>query len=686
MFRIGIDVGGTFTDFLLIENGGDNRVYKVITTPENPARGVLYGMKMMAQELGMSTGEFLQNVSTIVHGTTITTNATLTQEGAKTGFITTKGFRDCLNMRRGLREKKYNPKQSPPLPLVPRYLTMVVEERIDCDGQEVIPLHEQGVYEAIDLFKKEQVESVAVSLLFSFFNASHEERIGEILRTNMPDVYITLSSEVLPQVRVYERNSTTALNAYVGPLLDRYLKELHTSLTREGFKGTLLIMQSNGGTMSLELASKFAVNTLLSGPASGPTAGLFYAEPHNNGNIITIDMGGTSFDVCLIKDHAAAVTMEGQIGNYSIATPMIDIHTIGAGGGSIAWIDSGGMLRVGPKSAGALPGPICYGLGGVDPTVTDATLILGYLDPEFFHGGKLKLKAELAHQGIEKLGEKLGLDKVSTADGILKIVLMNMADGVMEVSVKRGYDPREFALVVAGGAGPIHATAIAKVLDIPLIIVPRESSVFCAAGMLLSDLKHDYVRTYNAPLGEHDLAKIKELYQQMQYEALLTLKSEGIPQERVSIFISADLRYIGQFNDVEVPWKGFNLGDTVYLLADAFHHRHESLYGYSMPGSSVEFINLRLTALGVTDKHTLSKYPYSSGDPSPALKGVRAAYFEGKFLETPVYNGLKLQYGNLVTGPGIVEQINTTIIVSPGYRLYCDEYNNYIIQSESFKG
>lgn len=684
MYRIGIDVGGTFTDFLLVDEIGNSTVYKTSTTPKNPTEGVFAGLEIMARDKGISTKEFLGQVATIVHGTTITTNATLTGDGAKTGFITTKGFRDVLNMRRGLRERQYDPKQSPPPPLVPRYLCQVVDERINFRGEEVAPLNEDDVRAAIRVFKEEGIETVAVSLLFSFFNPSHEKRIGEILASEMPEAYVSLSSEILPQVRAYERHSTTALNAYVTPPLARYLQNLQAALAGAGYSGTLLIMQSNGGVMSPEVASRFASNTLLSGPASGPAAGIFYSSSHT-GDIITVDMGGTSFDVCLVKERIPGVTIEGQVGGYRIASPMIDIHTIGAGGGSIAWIDAGGMLRVGPKSAGAEPGPICYRRGGSKPTVTDANLILGYLDPAFFHGGNLDLDVDSTKKALAGLGAELGMNDVTAAAGIYKIVNMNMADGVREVSVRRGHDPREFALVVAGGAGPIHAAAIAAELGITLIIVPRESSVFCAAGMLISDLKHDFVRTYNALVGQHDIARIKELYQEMRETALQTLQSEGVPANKIILRQSADLRYLGQFNDVEVAWEGNDLDAALAAIGDAFHRRHDALYGYSMPGAPLEFMNLRLTAVGVTDKPSFSKYPFIGEDASPARKGSRQAYFNGEFADTPVYDGLKMGNGNFVPGPAIIEQPTTTIIVTPEFDLTCDEFNNYVMHPKGVK-
>jgi len=679
VYRVGIDVGGTFTDFLLIDEVGQSKVYKTLTTPKSPTEGVVNGLALMAEDLKISFKDFLQQVSTIVHGTTITTNATLTGDGAKTGFITTKGFRDVLNMRRGLREKQYSPKQSPPTELVPRYLIQVVNERVNNEGHEVIPLNEEEVRQAAKLFKEQGVEAIAVSLLFSFFNPEHEQRIKEILQEVMPDIYVSISSEILPQIRVYERNSTTALNAYVGPPLFKYLTDLQSRFQDEGFNGTLLIMQSNGGVMSPEVASRFASNTLLSGPAAGPAAGIFYSESQDSDNIITVDMGGTSFDICLIKDKQPGLTTEGQIGGYRIASPMLDIHTIGAGGGSIAWVDSGGMLRVGPKSAGSEPGPVCYGRGGKNITVTDANLILGYLDPEFFHGGSLELDVETTKEVLGELAHKFGMDTVATAAGVYHIVNMNMADGVREVSVRRGHDPREFALVVAGGAGPIHAAAIAKELGISSIIVPRESSVFCAAGMLISDLKHDYVRTYNAPVLNANLDKITEFYDDMSKEALAVLGQEGVSSDRIQLKLAADVRYLGQSSEVEVLVNSNKLEEELAHISETFHHTHNELYGYAMPGAPLEFINLRLTAVGIVDKPNFNKFPYRGTESDHAIKTKRKAYFEGGYQEVPVYDGLKLNNGNIVVGPAIIEQPTTTIIVTPDFNIKCDDFNNYVM-------
>ncbi|MFT7460350.1 MAG: N-methylhydantoinase A [Planctomycetota bacterium] len=680
-YRIGVDVGGTFTDFLVSDDNGNAEIYKTSTTPQDPSIGFFRGLEKAASSRGVSVTAFLGEVETIVHGTTITTNATLTGEGAITGFITTRGFRDVLNMRRGLKERQFEKYAQPP-PLVPRHLIQTVEERIDVGGKILSALNEDDVRAAATYFKEHQVEAVAVSFLWSFRNPVHELRVREILEEALPGVYISLSVDVLPQIRVYERNSTTALNAYVGPVLTRYLSRLQEELASQEFKGKLLIMQSNGGVMSPQVAQRFASNTLLSGPAGAPMAGVFYGSTHNFKNVITVDMGGTSFDVALVKDATPTVTTEGQIGEHRIASPILDIHTVGAGGGSIAWVDGGGLLAVGPKSAGAEPGPACYGRGGTQATVTDAQFVLGYLDPVFFEEGEISFDGEAARKAVsDNVAKVLNMDLVTAADGIYQLVNNSMAAALGVVSVERGYDPREFVLVVAGGAGPIHAAAIARELEIPLILIPRESSVFCAAGMLISDLKHDYVRTYANDIDQINFDEVNTLFGQMAESAVDTLKSESVKDADLKIHYSADLRYVGQFNEVEVvaPESGKLDKAALEIMCQAFHDRHDALYGYSMQGAVLELINLRVSGSGRTEKPNQETYAKTDKDLASAKIGQRLAYFEDDFLETPVYDGLKLENGMQLSGPAIVVQPTTTIVVPPDFALKCDEFNNYLM-------
>jgi len=524
-----------------------------------------------------------------------------------------------------------------------------------------------------------------VSFLFSFFDAEHENQVAQALERELPGVYVSLSSEINPQVRVYERNSTVALNAFVGPKLKSYLISLQDRLKSFGYTGVLLIMQSNGGVMSPEVAIRFAANTLLSGPAGGPAAGISYANPHELKNLITVDMGGTSFDASLIMNQTPAITVEATIARHRLALPTIDIHTIGAGGGSIAWIDTGGILQVGPDSATADPGPVCYGKGGTRPTTTDADLVLGYLEPGYFFGGKMNLNYEAAAQALkEQIADPLGMDVSQAANGVYKVVNANMAAALGVVSVSRGLDPRDFVLVVAGGAGPIHAGMIARELEIPLIIIPKVSSVFCAAGMLMSDLRHDYVRTYAKPVTQADLKRLNSILNEMEEEAVSTLKREGIHEDRIEIHYSVDLRYEGQFNEVDVPFSISDNGDKVgeIQLAEivrAFDLRHDVLYGYSLSGAPAEIINLRVSARGITDKPAFKKTEFRGTDPAPALKKYRSVFFDTAFQEVPVYNGDLLGNGNIIEGPAIVEEATTTIVIPPEYKLLCDSYDNYLM-------
>lgn len=677
--RVGVDVGGTFTDFLVADEDGSAEIYKTSTTPQDPSVGFFRGLEKAAEARGVSLGEFLTGIDTIVHGTTITTNATLTGDGAKVGFITTKGFRDVLNLRRGLKERQFE-KYEPPAPLIPRERILVVDERVGPDGDIITPLDETDVIEAADAFRAMGVEAVAVSLLWSFRNPVHEERIGELLAEHLPGIYVSLSTEILPQIRVYERNSTTALNSYVGPVLTRYLSKLKRELGEHRYGGKLLIMQSNGGVLSPQVAERFASNTLLSGPAGAPMAGIYYGATHGLRNVITVDMGGTSFDVALVKDAKPAVTSEGTIGGYHIASPILDIHTIGAGGGSIAWVNSGGLLAVGPKSAGAEPGPALYGRGGDQPTVTDAQYVLGYLDPSHFEQGELNVDGDAAEAAIrDRIAGPLNMDLIEAADGIFQVVNHSMAAALEAVSVRRGYDPREFALIVAGGAGPIHAAAIARELEIPLLLIPRESSVFCAAGMLISDLKHDYVRTFATAMDNADVTEINRLFQDMTDRATETLREEGV--NRASIARGADLRYVGQFNEVEIPFDGSDAltPDDLEAITAKFHRQHDALYGYAMPGAEVELINLRVTGTGETTKPELTRQPPGAEDSEHARIGERRAYFRREFHQVPVYDGLALASGNRLDGPAIVVQPTTTIVVPPDFELRCDEFGNYLM-------
>ncbi len=682
-YRIGIDVGGTFTDFLLTSGDGNSEIYKVLSTPDDPSIGLMNGLSGMAKAKKISLGEFIKNVQTIVHGTTVTTNAVLTRRGAKTGLLTTKGLRDALEMRRGIREEQYNNKYTNVEPLVPRHLRFPVEERLDYKGDMVKELRKSDVLDAVKLFKKEGVEAVAICFMNSFADDKHESITAKIIEEKFPNTYLTISSEFLPSIRFYDRISTTVLNSYVGPILKSYLTSLIEKLKDAGFKGVLLIMQSNGGVVSPQIAMEKGAVTLLSGPAAGPVAGIEYTSIQGYDDCLTIDMGGTSFDAALIKDKTPLVTTEGEINRLRLALPMLGIVTIGAGGGSIGWVDEGGLLRMGPQSAGSKPGPACYDLGGELPTCTDADLVLGYLDKDFFAGGKIPLNYDRAAKAVkEKIADPLGIDVVEAASGMFRVINVNMASGVREVSVKRGHDPREFPLVVAGGAGPVHACMIALELEIPVMIVPKESSIFCAAGMLMSDLKHNFVRTYSTLLEEIDAKKFRSLFHEMEREATELLKSENLSEESIQHIYSLDMRYVKQYHEVNVKVTKEELGKgDVDSMVDKFHPEHNRLYGYSLEkeGTPVELINLRLSSIGKTVKPKFREEEYDQENPSEALKKKRKIYLPHKkaFEEVPVYDGHKLRYGNKIEGPAIIEQVNTTTFVTPEYNVLCDKFGSY---------
>ena len=690
--KIGIDVGGTFTDFFLVKDGEAPLIHKTLSTPEDLSIAVLEGMKDLAgmMEPAMSPENFAKELDTIVHGTTVTTNATLTRRGAKSALLTTKGLRDALEMRRGIREEQYNNRYTNVVPLAERYLRTGVGGRLDRNGKELEPLSKQDILDAIELYKKEGVEAISICFMNAFANPEHEQAAAEIVRQELPGAYLTVSTELLPSIRFYERVSTTALNTYVGPILSHYLGQLKNRLKDIGFGGILLIMQSNGGVMSPEIAERKPAQTLLSGPAGGPGAGLIYAQAHDQNKCLTVDMGGTSFEASMAVDSPIMVN-DGEIDRHRIALPMLGIHTIGAGGGSVGWIDKGGLLRMGPESAGANPGPVCYQKGGVKPATTDANLVLGYLNPGFFAGGKIELNINAARAAIEEhIAKPLNLSIEKAAAGMYRIACNNMAQGVREITIKRGFDPREFPMIVAGGAGPIHSCLICNELEIPFQIVPRESSILCAVGMLMGDLKHDFVRTFVSPLKTVDWDKLRGVFDEMSVEGASMLSEEGIDPANQEFYLKFDCRYLKQYHEVSfvMPNDIVEKRDAD-AVAKAFHAEHNRLYGYSLDelDVAIEIINVRVQAIGQTDKPVFQEIERVAEDPSAALKGERSVYLPEtqEFAEVPIYDGHKLQYGHKVSGPAMIEEVTTAIFVSDSFDCIVDQLGSFVLYRKGRK-
>jgi N-methylhydantoinase A len=679
--RIGVDVGGTFTDLLLMRDGAAPRAAKAPSTPSDPSEGFLAGLAELAAGEGLPLETFLGDVDVIVHGTTVTTNAILTGDVARVGLLTTRGFRDALAMRRGIREAQYDNRYAAPRPLVERWLRLPVTERVDATGAVVTPLDTADLGAALTTLREAGVDAVAICFLHAWANAAHEEAAEARARAALPAAYVSRSSALLPQVRFTERVSTTVLNAAVGPVLSRYLDRLTARLGAAGFRGVLLVMQSNGGVAAPAVTRAAAASTLLSGPAAAPTAALAYVAPHGARDFITIDMGGTSFDVCLVKDGAPALTSEGRIARYPFGLPALAIHTIGAGGGSIGWVDEGGLLRVGPGSAGAEPGPACYGRGGREATCTDADLVLGSLSPAGFLGGRFPLRPDAAQAALTTLGASLGRDAEATAAGMLEVIDANMAAGIRHVSIERGHDPREFLLVVGGGAGPVHAAGIARELGLTRWLVPRDSAIFCAAGLVRSDLRHDFVRSHPAALDRLDRGALRRVAAALAGEARATLAAESVPADRVEIALACDVRYVGQYHELTVDWLAEEVeGDDLSGVAKRFHDAHDRHYGYALADTPLELVNVRAVARGRTPAAPPPEI--ARGDADAVRRGRRRTWIaeDATFAPSEVYDGAALGAGARLAGPAVVELPTTTVVVPPAWRLEVDGLGSFLVE------
>lgn len=684
-YRLGIDAGGTFTDFVLADRTGEVKLYKALSTPADPTLAIDNGLALISEDLGVSASEIISNCDLCINGTTVGLNALIQHKGAKTGLICTAGHEDSLEIRLGHKEDgyRYDPEYPPAVMLVPRYLRKGVRERVLSTGEIRTPVHEEDVRAACELFISEGVESVAISFVWSVLNAGHERRAAEIVREMMPNVILTVGSELYPQVREYTRTSTAVTNAYLAPILKRYVAAVDAYFGKLGAKHPVRYFQSNGGLAIGQAMTDRSVYAINSGPASAPTAGLYVTRPFNKQDVITVDMGGTSFDITLTKDGITNVNKNIDFLRYRIGVPMIQVETLGAGGGSIGWIDEMGLLQMGPQSAGADPGPACYGQGGTEPTVSDANLLLGYLNPDGLVGGRLPLDHDKAYGAIKrKIADPLGLSPERAAYGMFTIVNSNMVNGIRRVSVERGYDPRDFVLVGAGGATAAHICSIAGEMGISTIVLPKLASGLCAFGQIISDVKYNYMAT--APLRLDDdqaYQRVNTLFKEIEAQGIEHLRADGFARSRIDIQRSLDMRYVGQVHECTVEIGNFVINArTIEKVKEAFHRRHEQLYTYSERHNAVEVVNIESTLYGRVD----NPMPLRLGKgtpPAKAMKGHRKAIFspDGKQTRTPVYDGGLLGAGATIKGPAIIEEETTTIVIEPGWTARLDASGSYLI-------
>jgi N-methylhydantoinase A len=662
-YTIGIDVGGTFTDVVGICADGTQTLAKAASTPADQSEGVLQGLRNLAIALRLTLPELLQQTTRIVHGTTVATNALLERKGARIGLLTTEGHRDVIEMREGLKPERYDLRLPAPEPLVPRHLRLGVRERLRPDGQVEVPLDAASLEAAIARLKAEGVEGVAIGFLHAWAAPRHEHAAADAVQAAMPGAFVTCSADVLPQIKEFERFSTTAVNAYVGPVVSRYLGRLAGRLEEAGYRGPLFVILSHGGVAPIGEAARLAVGTALSGPAGGVAAAVALAAQGLGHDLVTFDMGGTSTDIALVTQGEAALGRGRVVGGERIALESLDIVTLGAGGGSIAHLGPGGTLQVGPRSAGAVPGPACYGLGGTEPTVTDANLVLGYLDPDNFLGGARRLDLPAAQRAVAGLAERLGITPEACASGIHDLVNARMADGVRLATVRRGVDPRDFALLSFGGAAGLHATAVARELGLRRAAVPLFAAGLSAWGMLHTDLRYELARSAVTPTGMPEDAALHALFDGLEAEG--RARMAGWHGGEVAARRSADMRYGEQVFEIAVPlegiaWNGPDLGGRIRA---AFHARHRALFTYDLPEEEVVLVNARVAVVGVLPRHAAAQGGESGAAPAA---GERRILLGGAMATVPVWRFEALAPGQAIAGPAIVESDTTTVLLRPG--------------------
>ena len=678
-WNIGIDVGGTFTDVVVVDAAGGVNAIKSPSRADDPTAGALAALELAAAAMGVSLAALFTDCGLLVHGSTVATNTLLERTGAVVGLLCTEGFRDALEIRRGIRVNPWDHRTPYPPVLVPRYLRLPVRERIDRHGAEHTPLDEATVRDAITRFAEDDVESVAICLLNSYLEPAHERRVAEIVRETAPALWNSVSSEIAPIAGEYERVSTTVVDAYVAPRLVSYLEDLDARLSDAGLERPMLLVKNNGGTATVGECAREPVTLTLSGPAAAVGALRHYGRALGGDNLISLEVGGTSCDVVMMADGEVALTDRLDIGGYDTLVPSVDIHTVGAGGGAIARVDTAGVLLVGPRGAGAVPGPAAYGLGGTDATVTDAQMVLGRLRSGRYAGGELTLDRDLAERAIhDNVSEKLGIPLVDAAAGVIRVAEQRMQHALGRVSIERGIDPRGFTLVAAGGAGGLHGAAVGRALGARRVYVPRLAGVLCALGMLNSDVRHDYVRTHARALDEAEPEDVGRQFDDLVAGARAALTREGFAHDDMRFERELDLRYRGQQWDVRVRLDGDGLGDRAALRA-RFEDVYERLYGHRQPESRVEIVKLRLAATGV-----LPGLQRESADPAsdpPVPVETRPVYVDAAtgVADMAIYRGRDLAPGHALDGPLVVEETTTTVLVGLGDRLEIDDGGNYLI-------
>ena len=668
--QIGVDIGGTFTDIVALDGEGALSLAKVPSTPKDLLEGIGAAVTKVLALAGATAGD----VERFIHGTTVATNAVLEQKGACTAILTTEGFEDVLELGRMKRSRMYDLEMDPETPtfLAPRRRRLGIRERLSAKGHVLVALDEEQVREAVRVLRAQGVSAIAVCYLFSFVNPAHERRTREICGEVAPELSVSLSSDVDPTFREYERLCVTAFDAYLGPVVKRYLAGLAESLRGLGIRGVPLIMRSRGGIASAALAAQRPVTLFLSGPAGGVIGASWAAEQAGVRDFVSLDMGGTSNDVAVVHGGAPLIASEGSIGPYPVRTPMVDVNTIGAGGGSIAWIDAAGGLRVGPRSAGAEPGPACYGRGGDQATVTDASVLLGYLNPQRFAGGAMTLDVTAAERAVGAIASKLGIETIAAAAGIHRVVNARMADQIRLVTIKRGYDPRRFSLVVLGGAGPVHGAALADEMGMTEVLVPEAPGVLAAFGLLAAVIEHQHARTLHSRTDVADFDAINHCLDALDAAGRARMREEGVPARAVRVAYAADMRYVGQAYELEVPIEAPVISERVPEILAAFHTVHERVYGYARAQQPVEFVNFRAVHTYPLPRPTVRATARSRGTLDDARVGERRAWF-GRFVATPIYERTRLPLRTRIAGPAIVEQLDTTTVIPPGVTANVDD-------------